>query len=97
MIKKYWPVIALLGLVAFFLFKKKSDNPITIATSNSAANKSALQLETTGGSSAISYQGNADINRIPNAGYSGPANGPFLWAGEGEPPNGNYVDIGISV
>lgn len=30
-------------------------------------------------------------------GYSGPVNGPFTWAGVGEPPNGAYTTIGIPV
>jgi hypothetical protein len=37
------------------------------------------------------------IGRIPKPGYAGPINGPFYWAGVGEPPDGQYTTIGDAV
>lgn len=37
------------------------------------------------------------ITHIPPSGYAGPVNGPFYWAGIGDPPNGVSITIGIAV
>jgi hypothetical protein len=37
------------------------------------------------------------IARTPPPGYSGPVNGPFYWAGVGEPPDGKQTSMGNPV
>lgn len=43
------------------------------------------------------WSNDEQVSYIPPPGYQGPINGPFTWAGIGDPPNGNWVTIGNPV
>lgn len=73
--------------------------------------KSAAAETTTAASNSIQPSGSSAVDPIsiagtptdntltrkPKPGYAGPVNGPFYWAGVGQPPDGVYNDPGIPV
>lgn len=56
-----------------------------------------IAMTSAGGASAVSVTNPVTIKRNPPPGYSGPVNGPFKWAGIGNPPNGVYETLGTPV
>jgi hypothetical protein len=54
-------------------------------------NKVAIVASTTGTTTVTDP---LNILRTPPPGYQGPINGPFTWAGIGEPPDGKYTVLG---
>jgi hypothetical protein len=69
-------------------------NPTIYNTANSLRNETKAELSADKISTPINP---VIIGRIPKPGYAGPINGPFYWAGVGEPPDGQYTTIGDAV
>jgi hypothetical protein len=57
-------------------------------------NKVAIVASTTGTTTVTDP---LNVLRTPPPGYQGPINGPFTWAGVGDPPDGKYTVLGNPV
>jgi hypothetical protein len=54
-------------------------------------NKTAIVATATGTTTVTDP---LNVLRTPPPGYQGPINGPFTWAGLGDPPDGKYTVLG---
>jgi hypothetical protein len=86
----------LIIIAAFVLLSSgKSETQVETPTSTTVTNSNVYKIAKETSSSVRPVQ--QSIQRIPPPGYTGPVNGPFVWAGVGNPPNGEYTTLGMYV
>jgi hypothetical protein len=92
----YIILIAVAGFIAYKLYAAKVMAPAASATSPTVVSDTLYQAAVNAGAGSPQPAGSHVVGYAAPPGYSGPVNGPFSWAGTGEPTMG-YSTPGFPV